>query len=84
MTGRSFFTSAIKMSALCDHLHGERGVADVAARQAEMKPAAGVVIDFFGDGGGEADDIVVECFFQFPLAGDEAGQVGEPFVRSRP
>ena len=62
------------------HLHGVAGVAHVAAGQAEMKPAAGVVIDVFGDGGGEADDVVVEDFFQFALAGDEAGQIGEPFV----
>ena len=45
-----------------------------------MKPAAGLVVDDFGDGGGEADDVVVENFLQFALAGDEAGQVGEPFV----
>jgi len=45
-----------------------------------MKPAAGVVIDGLGDGGGEADDVVVENFFQLALAGDEAGQIGEPFV----
>ena len=62
------------------HLHGVAGVAHVAARQAEMKPAAGVVIDCLGDGGGEADDVVVENFFQFALAGDEAGQIGKPFV----
>ena len=62
------------------HLHGVAGVAHVAARQAEMKPAAGVVVDGFGHGGGEADDIVVENFFQFALAGDKAGQVGKPFV----
>jgi hypothetical protein len=63
-----------------DHLHGVAGVAHVAARQAKMKPAAGVIADFFGDGGGETDDVVVEDFFQFALAGDEAGQISEPFV----
>ena len=40
---------------------------DIAAGQAEMQPAAGGVVDFFGDGGGEADDVVVERFFQFLL-----------------
>ena len=64
------------------HLHGERGVNDVAAGEAEMEPAAGVVVDFFGDGGGEADDVVVERLFQFLLARDEAGQVGKPLVRA--
>jgi hypothetical protein len=80
MTGKSFFTSAIKDVRALHHLHGVAGVAHVAARQAEMKPAAGVVVDGFGDGGGETDDVVVENFFQFALAGDEAGQIGEPFV----
>ena len=64
------------------HLDGEGGVNDVAAGQAEMEPAAGVVVDFFGDGGGEADDVVIERLFQFLLARDEAGQIGEPFVRA--
>ena len=62
------------------HLHGERGVDDVAAGQAEMEPAAGAVIDLFGDGGGEADDVVVEGLFEFALASDQAGQIGEPCV----
>ena len=84
MDSRSVFTSAIRMSARLHHLHGERGVDHVAAGEAEVEPAAGVVVDFLGDGGGEADDVVVERFFQFLLAGDEAGQVGEPLVRSRP
>ena len=47
-----------------------------------MKPAAGAVVDFFRDGGGEADDVVVEGFFQFLLAGNQAGQIGEPSVRA--
>ena len=45
-----------------------------------MKPAARVVIDGFGDGGGEADDVVIENFFEFLLPCDEAGQIGEPFI----
>ena len=45
-----------------------------------MEPAAGRAFDFFGDGGGEGDDVVVEDFLQFLLARDEAGQVGKPFV----
>ncbi len=64
------------------HLHGVAGVAHVAAGEAEVKPAAGVVVDGFGDGGGEADDVVVERLFQFLLARDEAREVGEP--RSQP
>ena len=47
-----------------------------------MEPAAGGVFDFFGDGSGEGDDIMIERFLQFFLAGNEAGQVGEPFVRA--
>ncbi len=84
MTGSSFFTSAIKDVRALLHLHGVAGVAHVAARQPEMKPAAGVVIDGLGHGGGEADDVVIENFFQFALPRDEARQIGKPFVRSRP
>jgi len=62
------------------HLHGIAGIADVAAGEAEMEPAAGVVIDGFRHGGGEPDDIMIEHLLQFLLACDEAGQVGEPFV----
>ena len=62
------------------HLDGVAGVAHIAAGEAEMEPAAGVVVDDFGDGGGETDDVVVQHLFQFPLAGDEAGEVGEPFI----
>ena len=71
------------MSALCTICTANAVSHDVAAGQAEMKPAAGVVVDLFGDGGGEADDVVVERLFQFPLAGDEAGQIGKPFVGTR-
>ena len=42
------------------HLHGEGGVANVAAGQAEMEPAAGGRADVFGDVGGEGDDVVIE------------------------
>jgi hypothetical protein len=48
-----------------------------------VKPAAGVVVDLLRDGGGEADDIVVQRFLQFALAGDEAGQIGEPRLTAR-
>ncbi len=63
-----------------NHLHGAGRVAHVAAGQAEMEPAAGAVFDFFGDGCGKGDDVVIEDFLQFLLPGDETGQVGEPFV----
>ena len=43
-----------------------------------MKPAAGAVVDFFGDSGGEGDDIVVENLFQITLAGGETGRVKLP------
>ena len=62
------------------HLHGVASVAHVAAREAEVKPAAGVVVDGFGNSSGESDDVVVKRLFQFTLAGDEAGQIGKPFV----
>ena len=62
------------------HLDGKRGVNHVTAGQPEMEPAAGAVIDFFGDGGGEADDVMVERFFQFLLAHNQTGQIGEPLV----
>ena len=47
-----------------------------------MEPAAGGVVDFFGDGGGEGDDIMIERFLQFFLAGNQAGQIGGPFFRA--
>ncbi len=64
------------------HLHGEGGVADVAARQAEVQPARGAVVDLFGDGGGEADDVVVERLLQFLRAFGQGFGVGETFVRA--
>ncbi len=70
--GQKFFDIGDQDVRALRHLHGEAGVADVAARQAEMQPAAGAVVDFFGDGGGEADDVVVERFLQFLLPLDEA------------
>ncbi len=64
------------------HLHRKRGVADIAARQAEMQPAAGLVVDFFRNRSGETDDIVVECFLQFFRAFSERFCVGETFFRA--
>ena len=78
--GQQFFHVGNQNVRALLHLHGITGVAHVAACQAEMKPAAGVVVDLLGHGGGEANDVVVENFFQFALAGDEAGQIGEPLV----
>ena len=52
------------------HLHGVSGVPHVAAGQSEMKPAAGRVIDFLRHRGREADDVMVQDFFEFPLAGE--------------
>ena len=40
------------------------------------------VVDLFGDGGGEADDVVVERLFQFFGAFGQSLQVGEPFFRA--
>ena len=84
MMGRSFFTSAMRMSALWTIWTAKAVSTMSLLRQAEMEPAAGVVVDFLGDGGGEADDVVVERFFEFALAGDKAGGVGEPLLRRRP
>ncbi len=78
--GQKFFDVGNQDVRALLHLHGVTGVAHVAAREAEMKPAAGVVVDDFGDGGGEANDVVVQNFFKFALTRNEAGQVGEPFV----
>jgi hypothetical protein len=47
------------------HLDGKGGVPDVAAGEAEVQPAAGGRADVFGDVGGERDDVVVECAFEF-------------------
>ena len=65
-----------------NHLHGERRVHDIAACQTEVQPPAGAVIDFFGDGGGESDDIVVECFFQLLRSLGQRLCVGKTFVRT--
>jgi hypothetical protein len=64
------------------HLDGERSIADVAAGQAEMEPAAGRAFDFLGNGGGEGDDVVIEDFLQFLLPRHEAGQIGKPLFRA--
>ena len=47
-----------------------------------MQPAAGAMIYFFRDGGGEGDDVVVEGFLQFLLPFDEPFQIGEAFFRA--
>ena len=60
------------------HLNRVAGIADVAAGEAKMEPAAGLVVDLFRHGGGETDDVVIQDFFQFTLAGDQAGQIGQP------
>jgi hypothetical protein len=62
------------------HLHGQGCVYNVAARQAKMKPATGAIVDFFSDGGGKADDIVIERLFEFFLAFDEPFRVGKAVV----
>ena len=64
------------------HLHGITRVPHVAAGEAKMEPARGVIPDLFGDRRGESDDIVVECFFQFPLAFDQSFQIGKTFFRA--
>ena len=58
------------------HLHGEGGVDDIAAGQAEMQPAAGGRADVFGDVGGEGDDVVIEGLLQFLAAFDAEGGLG--------
>ena len=69
------------LSASLARLFARNGLAvAIAARQTEVEPPACIVIDGFGHGGHEPDDIVIERLFQFPLARDEPGQVGEPFV----
>ncbi len=60
--GHKFFDIGDEDVRALHHLHGEAGVHDVAARQAEVQPARGAVVDLLGNGGGEADDIVVESF----------------------
>ncbi len=61
--GQKFFDVGDQKIRALRHLHGVTSIADVAAREAEMKPAARIVIDRLGDGGGETDDVVVEGFF---------------------
>ena len=56
-----------------DHLHGEGGVDDVAAGEAEMQPAAGRVVDVLGDIGREGDDVVVERALEFLAAVETEG-----------
>jgi hypothetical protein len=78
--GQQFFHVGDENVRRLLHLHGVAGVTDVAAGEAEVEPAAGVVVDGFGDGGGEGDDVVVQCFFQLALPCNQTGQVGKPFV----
>ena len=52
-------------------LEGLRGVDDVGGGEAEVEPAGGFgVIDVFGDGGGEGDDVVADFGLDFEDAGD--------------
>ncbi len=48
-----------------------------------MEPPACRMVDLFGDGGGEADYVVVEVFFQFFLAFDEFGWMAVEIFRTR-
>ena len=69
-TLRSALTSSMSMSARLHHLHGEGGVDNIAAGQAEVEPAAGGRADVLGDVGGEGDDVVVERALQLFAALD--------------
>ena len=80
--GQKFFDVGNENVRALDHLHSERGVHDIAARQSEMKPAAGGVVDFFGDGFRESDDVVVAEFFNFLRAFNETFRVAKPMFRS--
>ena len=65
-----------------DHLHGEGGIDDVAAGEAEVEPSARRVVDPLGDGGGEADDVMVEGLFEFLLAFDQLRWMAVKVVRA--
>jgi hypothetical protein len=82
MTGRSFFTSAIKMSALwviCT-AYAVSPMSLLVRPKWSQREAR--VVDLFGDGGGEADDIVVENFLQFLGAFGQSFCIGETFFRA--
>ena len=83
MTGSKLLDVGDQNVRALHHLHGVAGVAHVAAGQAEMEPAAGVVVDFLGDGGGEADDVVVERFFPV-RAGGRRGRAGRRTICPQP
>ena len=57
-----------------------RGIDDVVRGQAVMQPAGGVGVagggHFFGDGGGEGDDVVLDFALDFVDAGDVEAGVG--------
>ena len=55
------------------HLHGEGGIDDIAAGQAEMQPAAGRFTDVLRDVGGESNDVVVKGALEFFAAVDAEG-----------
>src|SRR5208282_1607666 len=64
------------------HLNSERGVNDIAAGQAKVEPATGLILDFFSDGFGEGNHVVVQGFFQLLLAGNQTGQISKPLFRT--
>ncbi len=66
-----------------DHLHRERSIDHVTAGEAKVEPPARRVVDLLGDGGGEADNVVVEGFLQFFLAFDEFGWMAVEIFRTR-
>ena len=80
--GQKFFDVGDQNIRALHHLHGETGVHDVAAREAEVQPARRAVVDLFGNGGGETDDVVVERPFQFFGAFGQSLHVGEAFFRA--
>jgi hypothetical protein len=55
------------------HLDRERGIDDVAAGEAEVKPATRLAVDVFCDVGGERDNVVVQRALEFLAAVEAEG-----------
>lgn len=76
--GQKFFHVRHQQVGTLLHLHGVTGIADIAAGQAKMEPAAGVVIDLLRHGSGEGNHVMIQGFLQFALSLHQPGRIQLP------
>jgi len=75
--GQKFFDVGDQNVRALHHLHGEAGVHDVAAREAEVQPAAGAVVDLLATAVVKPMTSWLRNFLQF------LGAFGQAFVSAK-